>query len=535
MKKQNAKHYLPVDAGKCTYYENVKCKQGKAIQIQDFLRKIAGPEWRVKVETYRDLLKENRLQEAAAIKQSMPAATLAVYCEGSHSKECAQSFSGFGMVDLDDLKGKHEAVKAALSKLPYMFAVWKSVSDGIKGIVPAEVDNMEDYEFRFYPAMAIELTKLLNHPVDWACRDVSRACYGSYDPHLFLQTDAPPFHWDAWKQVRLSVAKLLADFLRKHPFLKGERHSLMLQLGNELGAKRVHPDEVEELIELACNVLQDNDFEAKEIEETIRKGYQYVCEHRAPERVNVSMCHTNAPISDEEREERLANNREVRMQTPFLPEEVFRNLPKVLQEILTLADSDREENILLLASLGILSGCLPRTHFIYGRRRYAPHFYFICSAPSASGKGVMNWAAKLAYPIQEEMDEENEGMHKEFEEAWESWEMEKEAARKEKRKANKDLKPEPVKERILLMPASTSKSKLMIRIAENPDGLVIFTQEADTLFNASASECGHFDDLLRMAFEHEMFSSDYKVDKKLYRAVSPKLALVCGEIGRAHV
>ena len=73
------------------------------------------------------------------------------------------------------------------------------------------------------------------------------------------------------------------------------------------------------------------------------------------------------------------------------------NLPKMLQDMLSLASTPEEKDILLMSTLTAASACVPKLYFRYGptgKRYYANLQAFILAA-SASGKGIANQALEM--------------------------------------------------------------------------------------------------------------------------------------------
>ena len=80
------------------------------------------------------------------------------------------------------------------------------------------------------------------------------------------------------------------------------------------------------------------------------------------------------------------------------------NLPKQLQQMLSLAATPEEKDILLMATLTAASACIPNLYFRYGptgKRYYANLQTFILAA-SASGKGIANQALEMMRIIDEQ-------------------------------------------------------------------------------------------------------------------------------------
>lgn len=82
----------------------------------------------------------------------------------------------------------------------------------------------------------------------------------------------------------------------------------------------------------------------------------------------------------------------------------MQTLPKGLQEMLQLATSPAEKDILLLATLAGASACIPNLYFRYGptgKKYYANLQCFILAA-AASGKGIANQALEMVRIVDEQ-------------------------------------------------------------------------------------------------------------------------------------
>jgi len=74
--------------------------------------------------------------------------------------------------------------------------------------------------------------------------------------------------------------------------------------------------------------------------------------------------------------------------TPQLPAEVYGRLPEILRESCTLFEDGIEKDVFLLASLGVISGCLPNIEGTYFEEKYSPHFYSMQSRRVHSYRSV---------------------------------------------------------------------------------------------------------------------------------------------------
>ncbi|UGU14256.1 DUF3987 domain-containing protein [Sinomicrobium kalidii] len=191
----------------------------------------------------------------------------------------------------------------------------------------------------------------------------------------------------------------------------------------------------------------------------------------------------------------------------LIPKTVYQNLPEPLREI-TEAFQDREKDIILLSSIGVISACLPNVFGMYDHRTYNPNLYVFIIAPPASGKGVMNWAKKLVEPIHEDIVRESKRKIAEYRNA-----------------SNNEGLEEP-KLQIKLVPGNTSSAKFYTHLERAEDDLIIFESEADTLSNMLKQDWGNFSDLLRKGFHHETVSISRATEDRYFEIKRPNISIV---------
>ena len=80
------------------------------------------------------------------------------------------------------------------------------------------------------------------------------------------------------------------------------------------------------------------------------------------------------------------------------------SLPEPLQQMLSLATTPEEQDILLMATLTAASACLPNLYFRYGPtgKKYFANLQCFILAASASGKGIANQALEMVRVIDEQ-------------------------------------------------------------------------------------------------------------------------------------
>ena len=82
----------------------------------------------------------------------------------------------------------------------------------------------------------------------------------------------------------------------------------------------------------------------------------------------------------------------------------MQNLPKPLQDMLSLANTPEEKDIVLMATLASVSACVPNLYFRYGPtgKKYYSNLQCFILASSASGKGIANQALEMMRVVDEQ-------------------------------------------------------------------------------------------------------------------------------------
>jgi len=556
---------LLLKEGQCSYYENVKSKQNQTVTLAQFVTAIRSGRWKQEVEDFRRFKAEGKHQEAEAIKSRMPGIVSAGVCEGGHSKKNVRTLSGYMMVDIDDYSGDVSQLVDTLRAFPWVQAAWTSISGtGAKAQVRIDAETLEEYENQAYPIVAQHLAKVLDTPLDMHCRDLSRMCYAAYDDRAFCKEEpCEVYPWRAkWEELQLHrtetsetfgtasentgnypgkttgniarglVDKFLDNYISTHPYVPRHRHDFHLSLGREARRAGLNEFEFETLVNLAVEKLSMPDCDGNEIRRNLTDSYRFADFNELELSAKLGSMGPKGPRGPfcrekewlERMEETCIRNREMRLEAPCLPDWIFEGLPSILNEGMKVVDNPRQRDMLFLGMMANLSGCLPRVKMIYDHTEVYPHLFLSVIASSASGKGIMSHAAKLAYPIQKMLNEENLEKQRRYEEDLMLWEQERQLALKERRKPDMKLRPEPVRRKTLIVPADISRNQLIMLMSTSPEGVIMNVSEMDTLRNAIRAEYGRFDDLMRACFHHEMFGTDFKIDKQQYMVYCPKMA-----------
>ena len=242
---------------------------------------------RIKKGSSKDLVtkirKEKDKTERNNLKKNLPS----ICFSGEFTKrkdDALVQHSGLLCIDLDDYESvkKMNKAKDDLAKSKYTYAVFVSPSgNGLKLLVriPADAQNHKNY-FN-------SLEKHVNSPhFDTTSKNVSRVCYESYDPTIYINENAEVWdkideeeHADIVKQhtevtIPITDENKIVDILvrwwsKKYPMNEGKRNEnayILAAAFNDFGVQR-------SLAEYVLNQYADKSFPSSEIKITIDSAY----------------------------------------------------------------------------------------------------------------------------------------------------------------------------------------------------------------------------------------------------------------------
>ncbi len=165
-------------------YRNVTDKTAKDTSLVNFLKDVKDGKWQdqvLKVRTITD--KAERSKE----KQSSPLVTISGSFEERKDSKI-RKHSGYIGIDLDDIEAN--PVKELLRKDNYVFSIFTSI--GGKGLcVLFKIDGERHLDA--FESIAKYLYDNYQLIVDESGKNISRARFVSFDPHLFLNEEALKF------------------------------------------------------------------------------------------------------------------------------------------------------------------------------------------------------------------------------------------------------------------------------------------------------------------------------------------------------
>jgi len=206
---------------------------------------------------------------------------------------------------------------------------------------------------------------------------------------------------------------------------------------------------------------------------------------------------------------------------PTFPDEVYTDLPHLLQLVTEKAISAEDKDLLLLGSLVVLSACLPNIYGIYAERTVFPNLFLFVTAQASAGKGRLTFCRKLVEPIHRKLREQAKAAYEEYQ-----YKLTEYAAAKNKSEVERPVEP-PL--RMLIIPANNSATGLFQVLNDNQGVGLIFETEGDTLALTFKSEYGNYSDGFRKAFHHETISYNRRKDREFVELETPRLsALLSG-------
>lgn len=191
------------------------------------------------------------------------------------------------------------------------------------------------------------------------------------------------------------------------------------------------------------------------------------------------------------------------------------DLPKCLQEGISVAQAPSQADMLLLSLLTTAGYAMPQYYMRSGKpaHRYEPNLMTLVVAPPASGKGIMTLSRRLLQPLHDRMRKQTEEM------------LALAGSREEQ---------EAVPQRMAFVPGNCSSNALLQILKDNDGRGCIVETEMDVLSQIWRHNYGDYSTLLRQAFEHETVSKARKTKTEAYLEVAhPCLSvLLSGTLGQ---
>ncbi|WP_374363896.1 VapE domain-containing protein [Cloacibacterium sp.] len=241
----------------------------------------------------RKSLADNKKEAAERAKKSLPAFTPSATFNGGRKMEFLTNYNALMVLDVDKLeKEKMQQCKTKIRMEDFVFASFVSPSgNGLKIFVKVSTDKEQHKET--FLELQRYFEELLEVEIDKSGKDITRLCFFSYDPELYVNENAETFYPNTEKGSKENEKKTKSENIKsaisvdndtiyehsvrftekKIHFTEGNRNNFVFALANNLNRKGIS-----ESMALGY-ILADYGYDAKEVTTAVQSAYQNTAEH----------------------------------------------------------------------------------------------------------------------------------------------------------------------------------------------------------------------------------------------------------------
>jgi hypothetical protein len=347
--------------------------------------------------------------------------------------------------------------------------------------------------------------KIIGVQSDKSVKDITRLCFVSYDPDLYLNENSEVFNYKTSTLDQIDLSWVWSFTSNKHEFVVNNRNNFVYAFA--CNANRYGVD-INDTTHYA-NSYSEASFPEKEIELTVKSAYENnVNENGSARQTAISAKDDNDYNEDS---------------SPMIPEYIYKALPKTLRDACNVF-SGRKRDVFLTSALSVISGGLHNVYGLYDKEKVFPNLYSFVVAPPASGKGSMKFAKQLGDCYHDLLFSESRDELKEYKKAKRLFSLKLKKAKTDEQ-IEALIEPEEPKTSMYFIPADTSSS-MMIKHLEDNDGMgCICETEADTLTTTLKQDWGSYSDVLRKGFHAEIISKSRMTDLDYSEIKEPKFSV----------
>jgi hypothetical protein len=553
----------------------------KNITLSEVLEQIKSePKLKTRIETLRKQLAEGNKTAYDQAKKSLLAFTPSGTFANGRKADLLETYTQYIILDIDKLSQETlQNIKQTAQEIPYTLTCFTSPSGaGVKIIV--EVDSEAADHCNAYNQVKTFYEAQLQQTIDRSGKDVSRLCFYSYDPDIFINENHPIFEIDKEYNGK--------EVLFQNPILPHTTAQKVLSLGEDLGEdlpprlqvlpsgedlggaflqamlltqKKMHFTEGNRnnfvyLFASNCNRLGITEADTQaysnteflelapsEIRQTVTSAYKhhqsefgkYQKQNNKNRNFTAYSQHNKPPLGG--LEEKLAIGKafppgedldgasidQLLLSTPFLPEEIFPLLPDLLREGCEAFILRREKDVFLTGALAILSGCIQNVKGNYGGADTYTNLFAFIVAPAASGKGALLHARTLGKAYHKTLTEQSISSKRNYDADFAAYKEELSKAIKNGATTPEEPVEPPFK--MLYIPGNSSAAMVMKHLQDSAGFGIMCETEADTIGQVLKQDWGGFSDILRKAFHFEPISISRKGNKEYIDIEHPRLSV----------
>lgn len=455
-------------------YESLYDKIGSKTTLGKALENIKSPPEIKLFDKLREL-RINKKDTYGELKKTLP---LFGFSGTFHERnnQGIENYIGLAVLDIDGISSNSRLVyfKEGLMAIEQTAFCFVSPSGlGLK--VGVFMDCSADlHEEGYNQVISYYKKELPDIPFDAKTKDISRMCFTSYDPDIYINEEYKIFEVEESKVPKCQSAtrhnevdKHLAYVINHadaiEEYEEGNRNNYISQaayLANRHGIDKQT---------IVDYFIHNSTLDEREIKSTINSAYRNTLEFGV---LKYDFAYSG--------------NEDV-----LIPKSIYNSLPKHIVSPLQY-QSDTERDMALMALLTLSSSLFYMVNGDYINRTFYPNLMTMIIAPPASGKGVVTIATKMAA---DSMDLFN--------------------------------KTEPLSDFKRFQLSGNSSSAMMYpRLAANEGRGIIFEQEGDAISNNFKSEWGDITVHLRKAFHSEELTYERKMDRQMIVVPKPRFGML---------
>jgi hypothetical protein len=230
--------------------------------------------FRRQVEFLQQTLTEKGIEAYGKSKKELPAFTPSGKFEGGRKPTYLKEYSKLIILDIDKLKVEQvNELRSKINNCPYTHCSFVSPSGlGLKIIVKIR-SKLENHKQAFN-TVKFYYEGLLGIQIDPSGKDVTRLCFFSYDPELFMNPDSKAFPVNKERADYIQTFQKQVEFTnQKTTYYEGNRNSFIYTL-----ACNCNRSGIPEPIALGF-IEQNYDLAAEEIKASVASAYKNIADH----------------------------------------------------------------------------------------------------------------------------------------------------------------------------------------------------------------------------------------------------------------